>query len=135
MNAWVRSVADRLAAHGHPALALPLFSRTAPDLELAYEPSDLAQGRRHKDATTADQILSDVSSALSWLRARYPESSIHLVGFCFGGHAAFLAATLPGVEHAFDFYGAGVSRMRPGGGEPSLTLLPEIKAYLCLRRG
>ena len=130
VNAWVRSVADRLAAHGHPALALPLFSRTAPDLELAYEPSDLAQGRRHKDATTADQILGDVSSALSWLRVRYPESSIHLVGFCFGGHAAFLAATLPGVAQVFDFYGAGVSRMRPGGGEPSLSLLPEVQARL-----
>ena len=128
VNAWVRSVVDRLAAHGHPAL--PLFSRTAPDLELAYEPSDLARGRRHKDSTTADQILGDVYAALSWLRARYPEAAIYLVGFCFGGHAAFLAATLPGVEHAFDFYGAGVSRMRPGGGEPSLALLPEIQAQL-----
>ena len=130
VNAWVRSVADRLAAQGYPALALPLFSRTAPHLELAYAASDLAEGRRHKDATTADQILGDVSAALSWLRARYPEASIHVVGFCFGGHAAFLAATLPGVEHAFDFYGAGVSRMRPGGGEPSLALLPGIKARL-----
>ena len=130
VNAWVRSVADRLADQGYPALAVPLFARTAPDLELAYDASDLAEGRRHKDATTADQILGDVSAALSWLRARYPQASIHVVGFCFGGHAAFLAATLPGVEHAFDFYGAGVSRMRPGGGEPSLALLPEIKARL-----
>ena len=46
------------------------------------------------------------------------------------GHAAFLAATLPGVEYVFDFYGAGVSRMRPGGGEPSLALLPEVQARL-----
>ena len=130
VNAWVRSVADRLAAQGYPALAVPLFSRTAPDLELAYDPSDLAEGRRHKDATTADQILGDVSAALRWLRARYPEAAIHLVGFCFGGHAAFLAATLPGVEHAFDFYGAGVSRMRPGGGQPSLNLLPKIEGRL-----
>ena len=60
VNAWVRSVADRLAANGYPALAVPLFARTAPGLELAYEPSDLAQGRRHKDATTTEQILSDV---------------------------------------------------------------------------
>ena len=67
VNAWVRSVADRLAAQGHPALAVPLFARTAPDLELAYEPSDLAQGRRHKDATTADQILGDVAAAVDWL--------------------------------------------------------------------
>ncbi|QNI96023.1 dienelactone hydrolase family protein [Synechococcus sp. RS9902] len=130
VNAWVRSVADRLAAQGHPALAVPLFSRTAPDLELAYDASDLAEGRRHKDATTSEQILADVAAAVSWFRARYPQAAIHVVGFCFGGHAAFLAATLPGVEHAFDFYGAGVSRMRPGGGEPSLALLPEIKARL-----
>ena len=109
---------------------MPLFSRTAPDLELAYDASDLAEGRRHKDATTADQILADVAAALDWLRGRYPEAAINVVGFCFGGHAAFLSATLPGVEHAFDFYGAGVSRMRPGGGEPSLALLPEIQSRL-----
>ena len=130
VNAWVRSVADRLAVQGYPALAVPLFSRTAPDLELAYDASDLAEGRRHKDATTSEQIVADVAAAVSWFRARYPQAAIHVVGFCFGGHAAFLAATLPGVEHAFDFYGAGVSRMRPGGGEPSLALLPEIKARL-----
>ena len=130
LNAWVRSVADRLAAQGCPALAVPLFARTAPDLELAYDASDLAEGRRHKDATTSEQILADVAAAVSWFRARYPQAAIHVVGFCFGGHVAFLAATLPGVEHAFDFYGAGVSRMRPGGGEPSLALLPEIKARL-----
>ena len=97
---------------------------------MAYDASDLAEGRRHKDATTSEQILADVAAAVSWLRARYPQAAIHVVGFCFGGHAAFLAATLPGVEHAFDFYGAGVSRMRPGGGEPSLNLLPTIKAQL-----
>ena len=74
--------------------------------------------------------LAMLPAALAWLRARHPAAAIHVVGFCFGGHAAFLAATLPGVEHAFDFYGAGVSRMRPGGGEPSLALLPEIKARL-----
>ena len=109
---------------------MPLFSRTAPNLELAYEPADLVQGRCHKDATTSEQILADVSAAVSWLRARYPEAAIHVAGFCFGGHAAFLAATLPGVAQVFDFYGAGVSRMRPGGGEPSLALLPEIQARL-----
>ena len=130
VNAWVRSVADRLAAQGHPALAVPLFARTAPDLELAYEQADLAQGRRHKDATAADQILGDVAAAVDWLGARYPDAAVHVVGFCFGGHAAFLAATLPGVAAAFDFYGAGVSRMRPGGGEPSLAMLPEVQAQL-----
>ena len=56
LNAWVRSVADRLAAQGLPALAIPLFARSAPDLDLSYKASDLAQGRRHKDATTTSQF-------------------------------------------------------------------------------
>ena len=38
LNCWVRGVADRLSAAGVPALAMPLFARTAPELELGYEP-------------------------------------------------------------------------------------------------
>ena len=130
VNDWVRSVADRLAAQGIPALAVPLFARTAPDLDLAYKTSDLAQGRTHKDATTASQILSDVSAAVAWLQQRCPNAAIDVAGFCFGGHAALLAATLPQIRHSFDFYGAGVSRMRPGGGAPSLELLPQVSGQL-----
>ena len=95
VNAWVQSVADRLAAHRHPALALHLFSLTAPGLELAYAPSDLAQGRPNKDATTADLILGDVSAALSWLRACYSQAPIHVVGFCFGGACRFSGGHVP----------------------------------------
>ena len=130
VNAWVRGVADRLAAEGIPALAMPLFARTAPSLELGYSDADLALGRQHKDATNAVQILSDVSVAIGWLRARYPKAAIGVVGFCFGGHAALLAATLAEVDTSIDFYGAGVSRMCPGGGPPSLTRLPQVQGRL-----
>ena len=133
VNAWVRSVADRLAAQGIPALAVPLFARTAPELELAYETSDLAQGRAHKDATTASQILRDVSAAITWLQQRCPNAEVDLAGFCFGGHAALLAATLPQIRRSCEFDGAGVIRMRPGGGPPSLELLPQVPGQLtCL---
>jgi len=130
LNSWVRSVADRLAAQGIPALAIPLFARLAPDLDLSYKASDLAQGRRHKDAATTAQILSDVSVAITWLEQRCPQATIDVVGFCFGGHAALLAATLPKVRRSFDFYGAGVSTMRSGGGPPSLELLPQVSGVL-----
>ena len=99
-NAWVRSVADRLAVLGYPTLAVSLYGCMAPDL---------AQGRRHKEATSLEHVLGDVAAAFRWLQARHPKVAIHAVRFCFGGHAAFLAATLPRVEQAFDFYGAGVS--------------------------
>ena len=34
LNRWVMGVADRLFAAGVKALAMPLFARTAPELEL-----------------------------------------------------------------------------------------------------
>jgi carboxymethylenebutenolidase len=140
VNGWVRSVADRIAAFGVPALAMPLFARTAPDLELDYTAEALAEGRRHKEACSTEQILADVKVAITWLEAalRPAESAaapleITVVGFCFGGHAALLAASLPEVSHTFDFYGAGVVQGRPGGGAPSLELLPQVQGQLtCL---
>ena len=55
------------------------------------------------------------------------------MGFCFGGHAALLAATLPQVQVSFDFYGAGVCQGHPGCGAPSLELLPQVHGQLtCL---
>ena len=130
VNGWVRGVGERLATHGMAALAMPLFARTAPELDLTYTEADLVEGRRHKDATTTDQILADLGAAIAWLQQCCPQARIDVVGFCFGGHAALLAATLPEVRASFDFYGAGVSCGRPGGGPPSLELLPQVQGKL-----
>ena len=137
LNRWVRGVADRLSAAGVPALAMPLFARTAPELELGYDPESTREGRRHKDATSTEGILADVQASIHWLRRTLPANGqplrITVVGFCFGGHAALLAATLADVQVSLDFYGAGVSRGRPGGGPPSLELLPFVQGELhCL---
>ena len=137
LNGWVRGVADRLSAAGVPALAMPLFARTAPELELGYDPESTSEGRRHKEATSVEGILADVQASIDWLRealeTRDQPLRITVVGFCFGGHAALLAATLAEINVSFDFYGAWVSRGRPGGGAPSLELLPLVKGTLhCL---
>ena len=129
VNAWVRSVADRLAAEGVSALAIPLFARTAPELDLLYDADSLAEGRLHKERATVDGILADVAVAIAWLQCQ-GLSRISVVGFCFGGHAALLAATLPQVESSVDFYGAGVCHSRPGGGAPSLELLAQVRGRL-----
>ena len=137
LNRWVRGVADRLSAAGVPALAMPLFARTAPELELGYDPDSTSEGRRHKEATSTEGILADVQASIDWLRqaleTRDQPLRITVVGFCFGGHGALLAATLAEVHVSLDFYGAGVSLGRPGGGAPTLELLPSVMGELhCL---
>ncbi|WP_255008685.1 dienelactone hydrolase family protein [Cyanobium sp. ATX 6F1] len=140
VNPWVRGVAGALAAEGYGALALPLFARTAPDLELGYDDASLAEGRQHKDLTTTPQLLADGAAAARWLQDQLaPDPSrpsaagrpaLGCVGFCFGGHAALLLATLPAVVASCDFYGAGVATGRPGGGPPSLELLDQVAGRL-----
>lgn len=132
INAWVRSVADRLAAAGYAALAVPLFARTAPELELGYDEASLQLGRSHKERTEAVTLLADVEQAAEWLAERIPDPAapVGCVGFCFGGHVAMLAATLPRIAATCDFYGAGVAGARPGGGAPTLSELSRIQGRL-----
>ena len=130
VNAWVRSVAERIAQHGMPALAVPLFARSAPGLELGYSDEELMQGRRHKDLTTIDQIQSDVDAAIKWMQQKHQALEIIVVGFCFGGHAALLAAINPNVTSTLNFYGAGVSRVHPVSGRSSLDLVRHVPGRL-----
>jgi carboxymethylenebutenolidase len=132
INAWVRSVAGRLAQAGYAAMAVPLFARTAPGLELGYDEAGLREGRAHKERTTTADLWEDLRLAADGLRQQVPglPDGLGCVGFCFGGHVAMLAATLPSIAASVDFYGAGVASGRPGGGPPTLELLPSVRGRL-----
>jgi carboxymethylenebutenolidase len=132
VNGWVRGVAERLAAEGYAALAISTFARTAPDLDVPYTEAGLAAGRQHRDQVTADQLLADVAAAAAWLQQRHAIHALGCVGFCFGGHLAMLAATLPVIAATCDFYGARVSTDRPGdpAQPPTLAVVPQIPGRL-----
>ncbi len=132
VNAWLRSVAGRLALAGYAALAVPLFSRTAPGLELGYDEAAVREGRLHKERTSAAGLLADLAQAADGLAQALPDlpAGLGCVGFCFGGHVAMLAASLPQVRASCDFYGAGVATGRPGGGPPTLDGLAASQGRL-----
>lgn len=144
VNAWIRLVTDRLAGWGYGALAVPLFARSAPSLDLGYEEAGLREGRGHKGRTCSEELLADVDVAATWLQGcllsaretggpqRPPSRAPDLgcVGFCFGGHVAILAAGHQAIAATASFYGAGVAGGRPGGGPPTLEILPQIRGRL-----
>ena len=134
INGWVRSFTQRLAGAGYAALAMPLFARTAPELDLGYTAEDTQEGRRHKERTSAAGILLDGACACAWLEQRLGRpGGLGCVGFCFGGHAALISALQPAIAATVDCYGAGVASGRPGGGPPSLELVAAIEGrLLCL---
>ena len=51
INHWIKSFAEKLARQNVPVLALPLYGRTAPKLDLTYSKEDLKLGRHHKNLT------------------------------------------------------------------------------------
>ena len=63
VNALVELRVYCLAAYWHPALEVLSYDRTAPELQFAYEPCDLSDGRRYKDATVGDKFLFDLGAA------------------------------------------------------------------------
>ncbi len=136
VNSHIREVTERIAAEGYVAIAPNYYHRTTKNLELGYSEQDVEEGRRHKDATTREGLLTDVRTCLAFLKDREdvsPKDQFATIGFCFGGHVAYIAATLPEIAATASFYGAGIAVMSPGGGKPTLEYTPEIKGeILCL---
>ena len=130
INNWIRNFSEKLAEQNVSVLALPLYGRTAPNLDLGYREEDLKLGRHHKNLTTLKNIIEDVSSAINWVKKNYPKKKISIIGFCFGGHAALIASSLKGIESSFCFYGAGVVSLRKDTNSAPIDLLEKISGKL-----
>ncbi|NJN37819.1 MAG: dienelactone hydrolase family protein [Acaryochloridaceae cyanobacterium CSU_3_4] len=127
VNAHIRDVTERIAQLGYVAIAPALYQRQAPGFEVGYTPAELEQGRTYKNQTTATELLSDIQATLAYLSQKDNVKPVFgTIGFCFGGHVAYLAATLPQIKATASFYGAGIATMTPGGGPATLTLTAAI---------
>ncbi|MEH2378350.1 MAG: dienelactone hydrolase family protein [Nostoc sp.] len=130
VNIHIREVAEKFAKDGYVAIAPALYQRTAPGFEAKYTPEDIQRGRTYKEQTTAEEILSDIQAAINYLQTlpNVQKDAIGSIGFCFGGHVVYLAATLPDIKVTASFYGGGITNSTPGGGEPTITHTSQIKA-------
>ncbi|MGF1523172.1 MAG: dienelactone hydrolase family protein [Leptolyngbyaceae cyanobacterium] len=128
VNAHIRDVTNRIAAEGYIAIAPHIYHRQVQGFEVGYSAADVEVGRQYKAGTQAAELLSDVSGAIQYVRSHFENSlaAVGCIGFCFGGHVAYLAATLPDIAAVASFYGAGITSFTPGGGPPTLTQTPNI---------
>jgi carboxymethylenebutenolidase len=90
------------------AAAPDLFHRTGIE-ELRYDQH--AEAMPLIGAIGREEIVTDVGALLAQLQEEKSAASrIAVIGFCFGGRAAFTAATeLPGLGAAVVFYGPGIA--------------------------
>ncbi|EDZ96853.1 dienelactone hydrolase family protein [Limnospira fusiformis KN01] len=132
VNSHIRDVTDRIAGLGYVAIAPAIYQRLAPGFEVGYTDADLQLGRKYKEQTTAPELLSDIQATIDFLKQQdnVKNAPFGAIGFCFGGHVTYLAATLPDLGAIASFYGAGIVTGTPGGGPATVTRTPEIKGTL-----
>ena len=133
VTAYVRSVADRIAALGYTAYAPDFYHRVAPGIELEPDNDGRARGFELAGTLTRGQALEDLRAAIELLRARDDATgAVAMVGMSFGGHIAYLAATQLDLATTVVFYGGwltgtDIALSRPA---PTLALTPGIRAPL-----
>lgn len=132
VNSHIRDITERIAQLGYVAIAPAIYQRVAPRFEAGYSEADLEEGRKYKNQTQADQLLSDIRATIDYLYSldQVKADGVGTIGFCFGGHVVYLTATLPQVKAAASFYGAGIVNWCPGGGKPTIERTSQIKGKL-----
>ncbi|HEY5107872.1 MAG TPA: dienelactone hydrolase family protein [Caulobacteraceae bacterium] len=102
----VRRDVDRWAALGFEAIAPSLYDRREPGFVAGHDPAGMGAGIAHARATPLDQALADIAACRDDLS---PRGKVFIVGYCYGGSLAWLAACkLSGLSGASSYYGSMV---------------------------
>lgn len=110
VNSHIREVCDGYAKEGYAAVAPALFDRAERGFEVSYTPEDIARGREVRGKIGWDGVMNDVAAAI---KAASDVGKIGVVGFCFGGSVAWLAATrLSGIVCSVGYYGGQIAQFK-----------------------
>ena len=108
VNEYVQSVADDWAHDGFLAIAPAMFDRIEPNVKLSYTPEDSAKAMSFLPRIDMAKSVLDLDAAIQWLRSETP-CNVGVVGYCYGGTMAWLAATRLKVEAAVGYYGGNIA--------------------------
>jgi carboxymethylenebutenolidase len=102
----IKRVADRYAAKGYKVIAPAMFDRVQRDVTLEY--SQIDKGREYMRQLQWPGTLGDVDAAVTEVRGA---GRVAVVGYCWGGTVAHVAASELDVDAAVSYYGGGVAKM------------------------
>jgi carboxymethylenebutenolidase len=132
VNAHIRDVTERVSREGYIAVAPDIHYRHAAHAEYNYDQEGMQKGMQLIPQLKQSEVLADVNAMLSALRARKDVhgDKIGVMGFCIGGHLAFLTATTGEVKATASFYGGGIAVMGLGVSEPTVSRAGSIKGKI-----
>jgi len=106
VNAHIREVTDRFAAEGFLAVAPAIFDHVEKGFDVGYDPDSRTRGMAVVAKVDREQVLRDAAAATEIAREG---GKVGIVGYCFGGTIAWMAAAqLPDLSAAVGYYGGGI---------------------------
>jgi len=115
---------DRWAELGFEAVAPALYERREPGFVAEHSEDGIKAGIAHAMGSPREQVLADLAACRDYLA---PRGKVLVVGYCYGGSFAWLAAGhLDGVAAASSYYGSMV--------QANATLKPKCPTIVHLGR-
>ncbi len=108
VNAHIRNVTDGYAAEGYVAIAPSLFDRVRRGIELGYTPPEMQEGFGYVMQLKPEDVLKDVAAAIAVVRHA---GRVGVVGYCWGGRVAYVAAAELPLAGAVSYYGGGITQV------------------------
>lgn len=100
----IRDVADQYAAAGFMAIAPALFDRVERNVDVPY--TDMKKGFGYMQAMNNEKVMLDIKAAADRVASA---GKVGVVGYCWGGTMAYLAAARLPLAAAVAYYGGGIN--------------------------
>ncbi|MDF5738651.1 MULTISPECIES: dienelactone hydrolase family protein [unclassified Nostoc] len=139
INSNIRDITELIAKQGYVVIAPAMYQRIAPGFEADFSPEDVGfspesyrLGLQYYQQVKYQEIFSDIQATITYLKTlpNVKNNAIGVIGFCFGGHVAYMAATLPDIKATASFYGGGITTSSYGEETPTINRTSEIKGTI-----
>ncbi len=106
VNGHIKSVADGYAADGYAVIAPAMFDRAQRGYDTGYSQPEIQAGIAIMQKLDWAKTMLDVEAAIAEAKK---SGKVGIVGYCWGGTVAWLAASrTPGLACAVPYYGGGM---------------------------
>jgi carboxymethylenebutenolidase len=105
LDEHVRADVTRWAKMGYEAIAPSMYDRREPGFLAEHDDAGIKAGVAHAMGTPREQAMGDIAACVAFLRTR--GEKVCIVGYCYGGSLAWLAASrVEGLAAASSYYGS-----------------------------
>ncbi|MAI49123.1 MAG: hypothetical protein CMM16_00980 [Rhodospirillaceae bacterium] len=128
VNDDMAMVAERLAAEGFTGFVLDPFWRDEDQGVLDHDEAGRARAFARMERTPFEQAFGDVADVIENLRTRDASNEkVAVMGFCYGGPFALVAAAKCGIQAGFSYHGSFIDQ--------HLNAMPDVACPLSFHWG